>query len=165
MLKIRVCSQVLKFTRYTIQYDWEGVDYWSRIWDYHPRSSFLNSSTSREVKTSKCKRYFLQHCYISCRSAFSLLVYTPWEDSHMKGVGMLVFSLWGVNFGFQSHLGCSGHNAIIFCRKGLFQGCTRRNIKKLIYFQFALFTRFCNQSLKWSPLGVKKPPKTPYGDV
>ena len=35
MLKIRVCSQVLKFTRYTIQYDWEGVDDWSRIWDYH----------------------------------------------------------------------------------------------------------------------------------
>ena len=118
MLKIRVCSQVLKFTRYTIQYDWEGVGDWSRIWDYHPRSWI--SSTSREVKTSKCKRYFLQHCYISCRSDFSLLVYTPGEDSDMKGVGMLVFSLWGVNFGFYSHLGCSGQNAIIFCRKGLF---------------------------------------------
>lgn len=25
----------------------------------------------------------------------------------MKGVGMLVVSLWGVNFGFWSHLGCS----------------------------------------------------------
>ena len=27
---------------------------------------------------------------------------------HLKGVGMLVFSLRGVNFGFWSHLGCSG---------------------------------------------------------
>ena len=25
----------------------------------------------------------------------------------MKGAGMLVVSLWGVNFGFRSHLGCS----------------------------------------------------------
>ena len=32
----------------------------------------------------------------------------------MKGVGMLVVSLRGVNFGFWSHLGCSGQNAIIF---------------------------------------------------
>ena len=35
----------------------------------------------------------------------------------MKGVGMLVVSL--VNFGFWSHLGCSGQNAIIFSREGL----------------------------------------------
>ena len=28
-------------------------------------------------------------------------------DSHMKGAGMLVVSLMGVNFGFWSHLGCS----------------------------------------------------------
>ena len=32
----------------------------------------------------------------------------------MKGVGMLVVSLRGVNFGFCSHLGCFGQNAIIF---------------------------------------------------
>ena len=37
----------------------------------------------------------------------------------MKGVGMLVVSLRGVNFGFWSHLGCSGQKAIIFSRKGL----------------------------------------------
>ena len=35
-------------------------------------------------------------------------------DSHMKGAGMLVVSLRGVNFGFWSHFGCSGQNAIIF---------------------------------------------------
>ena len=38
---------------------------------------------------------------------------------HMKGVGMLVVSLRGVNFGFWSHLGCSGQNAVIFSREGL----------------------------------------------
>ena len=38
---------------------------------------------------------------------------------HMKGVGMLVFSLRDVNFGFCSHLGCSGQNAMIFSREGL----------------------------------------------
>ena len=37
----------------------------------------------------------------------------------MKGVGMLVVSLRGVNFAFWSHLGCSGQNAIIFSREGL----------------------------------------------
>ena len=38
---------------------------------------------------------------------------------HVKVVGMLVVSLRGVNFGFWSHLGCSGRNAIIFSREGL----------------------------------------------
>ena len=37
----------------------------------------------------------------------------------MKGVGMLVVSLRGVNFGFWSHLGYFGQNAIIFSREGL----------------------------------------------
>ena len=37
----------------------------------------------------------------------------------MKGVGMLVISLRGVNFGFWSHFGCSGQNAIIFACVGL----------------------------------------------
>ena len=43
----------------------------------------------------------------------------PGGDSDMKGAGMLVFSLRGVNFGFWSHLGCSGQNTIIFSREGL----------------------------------------------
>ena len=37
----------------------------------------------------------------------------------MKGVGMLVVSFSGVNFGFWGHLGCSGQNAIILSREGL----------------------------------------------
>ena len=40
----------------------------------------------------------------------------------MKGAGTLVISLKGVNFGFWSHLGCSGRNAIIFSREGLVLG-------------------------------------------
>ena len=38
----------------------------------------------------------------------------------MKGVGMLVVSLKGVNIEFWSQFGCSGQNAIIFSREGLF---------------------------------------------
>ena len=38
---------------------------------------------------------------------------------HMKGVGMLVVSLRGVNIGFWSHIGCSGQTAITFSREGL----------------------------------------------
>ena len=37
----------------------------------------------------------------------------------MKGAGMFVVSLRGVNFGFWSHLGCFGQNAIKFSREGL----------------------------------------------
>ena len=33
---------------------------------------------------------------------------------HIKGQGMLVILLRSVNFGFWSHLRCSGQNAIIF---------------------------------------------------
>ena len=40
-------------------------------------------------------------------------------DSHMKGTGVLVVSLRGVNFGFWSRLWCSGQNVIIFSRQGL----------------------------------------------
>ena len=50
----------------------------------------------------------------------------------MKEVGMLVVSLKGVNFGFCSHLGCSGQNAIIFSCEGLVQGRTRKSIKVYI---------------------------------
>ena len=64
----------------------------------------------------------------------------------MEGVGMLVVSLKGVNFGFWSRLGCSGQNTIIFSRKSLFQGCTRRNIKKLYIFNSFYLLDSCNQS-------------------
>ena len=40
-------------------------------------------------------------------------------DLYLKAVGMLVISLRGVNFGFWSHLGCSGENVVICSREGL----------------------------------------------
>ena len=49
--------------------------------------------------------------------------------TQMKVVGMLVVSFRGVNFGFWSHLGCTGQNAIIFSREGLVSGSTRKKIK------------------------------------
>ena len=61
----------------------------------------------------------------------------------MKGVGMLVVSLRGLNFGFWSHLGCSGQNTIIFSRDGSRLGL---QAKKFIY--CLCFT--------WSPSGVRK---------
>ena len=84
----------------------------------------------------------------------------------MKGAGMLVVSLRGVNFAFWSHLGCSGQNAIIFSRKGLVQGCTRKKLKK-IYLICIFLMHFIYSSdiirvssfvcvLTWSLLGVKK---------
>ena len=39
----------------------------------------------------------------------------------MKGVGMLVVSLRGRNFGFWFHLGCSGQNAISLAVKVSFR--------------------------------------------
>ena len=48
----------------------------------------------------------------------------------MKGVGMLVVSLRGVNFGFWSHLGCFGQKAIIFRRKGLVLTWSLLGVKK-----------------------------------
>ena len=79
----------------------------------------------------------------------------PGGNSLMNGAGMFFLSTRGVNFGFWSHLGCSGQNAIIFSRKGLFKGCTRRNIKKLCIFNSFYLLDSCNQRLKWSVLGVK----------
>ena len=57
-----------------------------------------------------------------CRTAKLRLASPEGEGGgtpHMKVVGMLVVSLRGVNFGFWSHLGCSGQKAIIFSREGL----------------------------------------------
>ena len=59
-----------------------------------------------------------------------------------------------VNFGFWSHLECSGQNAIVFSRKGLFQGCKRRNVKKLYIFNsFYLLDSFIIKAFQGSKKG------------
>ena len=88
--------------------------------------------------------YFSLHLFGYFGLVSSLFVYVVLEDRgdgdrrstfpggktpHMKGVRMLVVLLRGVNFGFLSHLGCSGQNAIIFSREGIVKGFTRKNIK------------------------------------
>ena len=85
----------------------------------------------------------------------------------MKGAGMLVILL---NHGckFRILVSLRVQNAVIFSRKDLFEGCTGRNIKKIIYCQFFRLLHSCNQSLKWSPLGSKKkvgprPDWSPFG--
>ena len=60
----------------------------------------------------------------------------------MKGVGIFVVSLRGINFGCWSHLACAGQNAIIFSHEGLVYGCTRKMYIVCV--------------VSWSLLGVKK---------
>ena len=83
--------------------------------------SLLDSIFGLSKLYKLCDKLFAQKLFILCSRGRGTL--------HMKGVGMLVVSLRGVNFGFWSHLGCSGQNAIIFACEGLVKGCTRKNIK------------------------------------
>ena len=55
----------------------------------------------------------------------------------MKGVGMLVISLRGVNFGFWFHLGCSGQNASHLAVKVSFRVAREKNIE--IYTVFDMY--------------------------
>ena len=66
----------------------------------------------------------------------------------MKGVGMLLVSLRGVNFGFWSHLGCSRQNTIIFSHKSLFRVALKELLKKLYIFNSCYLLDSCSQSLK-----------------
>ena len=60
---------------------------------------------------------------------------------------MLVVSLRGVHFGFWSHLGCSGQNAIKFSCKDLSLGLlTKKKIKKSYIFNSFYLLDSCNQS-------------------
>ena len=62
---------------------------------------------------------------------------------------MLDVSLRRVNFGFWSHLGRTAKYNSVLPRKGLFKFCARRNVKKyILFFQFALFTRFTYSKFK-----------------
>ena len=59
------------------------------------------------------------------------------RDFHMKGTGMLVVSLRGVNFGFWSRLGCFRQNVTSFSRQGLVKGCTqKKNGKERILIRY-----------------------------
>ena len=87
----------------------------------------------------------------------------------MKGAGMLVVSLRGVNFSFWSRLGCSGQNTLYLAVKVSFRVELEEILKKYIFSIRFIYSSSCNQSLKriafrgqkkvdprpdWSPLGV-----------
>ena len=58
---------------------------------------------------------------------------------------MLVVSFRDVNFGFWSHLRCSGQNTIIFSRKGLvlwLHAKKYKNVYSVCIFLIRLFTPF-----------------------
>ena len=82
---------------------------------------------------------------------------------HMKGVGMLVVSLRGTNFGFWSHLGCSGQNAIIFSHEGLVQGCTRKNIKHKCCLCFNMVSFRGQKSLGPAQIGLRQGFNSKFG--
>ena len=85
----------------------------------------------------------------------------------MKQMGMLVVSLRGVNFGFWSRVGCSGHSANILSRQET-QNYAKRNRSQIFLLTsfFNIFVCFSAVSFRgqnllkprpdWSRLGVTK---------
>ena len=93
--------------------------------DAHPSLQYLILGMNRKLQLyepfcgSKSRR-----SHIAIAIKFDNVSHAIMNDAlgrtpHMKGVGMLVVSLRGINFGFWSHLGCPWQNAIIFSREGL----------------------------------------------
>ena len=102
---------------------------------------------TKKVLLRACIIYQLNSHTYPCNDDNYSRTVTP-EAWISPGAGLLVASRRGVNFRFWSHLGCSGQNTIIFSRKGLFQGYTQRNIKKLYIFNSFQLLYSCNQSLR-----------------
>ena len=79
------------------------------------------------------------------------------NTAYEKGVVMLVVSLRGVNFGFWSHLGCSGQNPISYLAVPVSFRVARQKYKK---YQEPITNRplkvYIVRVLTWSLLGVKK---------
>ena len=82
------------------------------------RSTVTKSMNVRNAVSPSSQTFLAIHLSMTGRIMTQELSPGGWTP-HMKGLGMLVVSLRGVNFGFWSHLGCSGQNAIIFSREGL----------------------------------------------
>ena len=77
---------------------------------------------------------------------------------NMKGVGMLVILLRGVNFGFRSHLGCSWQTPSCLAVKVSFRVAREKNVKILYCLCFNMVSFRGPKKLEprpnWSPLGV-----------
>ena len=82
------------------------------------RTPYMRVKEGINVVTLRVKATTFGH-HITMRTSRSSDLLSQGRTPRMKGVGMLVVSLRGVNFGFWSHLGCSAQNAIIFSHEGL----------------------------------------------
>ena len=77
--------------------------------------SFFQIKINKNVLTSVESRLFLDTIRSEeANRAQAFVIRRGRGAPHIKGLGMLVVLLRGVNFGFWSHLRCSGQNAIIF---------------------------------------------------
>ena len=121
------------------------------------------------------KRYVFFFSYLNtgfnpiiCALKMRLLVLNSrGEGGHMKQMGMLVVSLRGVNFGFWSRLGCSGHSANILSRQET-QNYAKRNRSQIFLLTSFVFIFVCFSAVSfrgqnllkprpdWPPLGVTK---------
>ena len=93
---------------------------------FRTRAFFKKAYCAHQNRSIACGSIGLRNLHLTYRGiamiyfAKSILTSQPGgETPHMKVMGMLVVSLRGLNFGFWSHLGCSGQNAIIFSHEGL----------------------------------------------
>ena len=84
----------------------------------HPSSPHRVSKYSTAFALITSRRSYIHNGKKMKRFSFAVVIVSG-GDSHIKRGGMLVVSLRGVNFGFWSHLGCSGQTAIICSREGL----------------------------------------------
>ena len=73
----------------------------------------------------------------------------------MKQTGMFIVSLRGVNFGFWSRLGCSGHSTNTLSRKET-QNYAKRNSSQIFFLNCFCFQNLLKLRPDWSALGVTK---------
>ena len=74
----------------------------------------LNPNFIQHLDVESLLTLFVENVFSSMRGGNTDTPMPGGGTPHIKVVGMLVVSLRGVNFGFWSHLGCSGQNAIIY---------------------------------------------------
>ena len=82
----------------------------TKIWASLRPFNYISSPIFRIIDRSKAFRIaFYQNRHIKLDSH----ALRKWPESHRKVTGMLVVSLWGINCGFWSHLGCLGRKVTI----------------------------------------------------
>ena len=76
----------------------------------------------------------------------------------MKQTGMLILSLRGVNFGFWSRLGCSGHSVNILSRQETHNYVNRNRIQIFFLICFFVYNFVCFYVVSFSGQNLLRPP-------